>query len=187
MGTSAGNEDALSNLDKFASVYTEFLELADINGLNGIMPYFNQGLCTATRKKSMIVTPSGEIHKCWDTVTTSAESVADIAQISGALIRKISDNKWTNFDASLNNNCRNCRLLPVCGGNCAIKHYEHYGESEGFHSACPPLKFLLGEYLIRRVEQSSQDLPYTSKNFAANRKISINALQVSAKSSVTIS
>ena len=185
MGTSDGNEETLSNLEKFADVYTEFLKLADINGLNGIMPYFNQGLCTATRKNSMIVTPSGEIHKCWDTVTTSAESVAEISQINASLMSKITDNKWTNFDAMLNKNCRNCRLLPVCGGNCAIKHYQHYAESEGFHSACPPLKFLLGEYLIRRVEECSQDLPYTPNNFAENRKISVKDLHVSMKSVVT--
>jgi uncharacterized protein len=180
MGTNDENGETLDNLERFADIYTEFLDLADSNAVKAVMPHFNQGICTATRKNSLIVTPNGEIHKCWDTVTTPSESVAKITESTKSIVSKIVVNKWTDFDATLNINCSKCRLLPVCGGNCAVKHYDNYREMEGFHAGCPPLKFLLGEYLIRRLEELCTSLPYSKDNFAGARKVPLTQLQITS-------
>ena len=135
---------------KFAEIYREFIALSKENNLNVVLPIFSGGLCTATKKLGATISPEGKIHKCWDTITSKNEQISDLNDSKEKIYNELIDNKWTNFEHTENPKCLNCKLSPVCGGDCTINHFESKEENEFFHSGCPPTKFLLKEYLIER-------------------------------------
>ncbi len=148
-----GNDNfVISSYDrfKFAEIYREFIFLSKKHNLDYVLPSFSGGVCTATKKLGATITPGGEIHKCWDTITSKNEQISDLNENKEKIYSEIIDNKWTNFKHTDNTKCLNCKLSPVCGGDCTINHFESDIDNEFFHSGCPPTKFLLKEYLIER-------------------------------------
>jgi len=175
-----GNENyKLSGYDrfKFAEIYREFIFLSKKHNLNYVLPVFTGGICTATKKLGATITPSGEVHKCWDTITSKNEQISDLNKSIEKIYSEIIDNKWTNFEHTDNPKCLKCKLSPVCGGDCTIKHFESDEDNEFFHSGCPPTKFLLKEYLIERAFKHGIISQEDRMNFE-NSKVDLKDLRI---------
>lgn len=116
------------------------------------------GVCAAVRPKGMVITPEGDIHKCWDTVTNPLFSVGNIFDLESFQHNEQMQDwlRWTPF---ANNTCRNCKLLVNCAGACAYK-FVHVGETRGEAAVlpCPSWKYSLNERLVLRAEASDQIL-----------------------------
>lgn len=106
------------------------------------------GLCGAMRPKSLVITPSGDLHKCWDTVTYSHQRVGRIDDIAGLNSNPINA-LWNNWSPFQNTSCRNCKILPSCAGACAYK-FIHSDETRGEAAVlpCPSWKFSIKEKLL---------------------------------------
>ena len=63
----------------------------------------------------VVIAPRGELHKCIYTVWNSAESFGRVDKFS-----KLNENlvKWMNASPTDNQDCKNCKVLPICVGGC---------------------------------------------------------------------
>ncbi len=108
------------------------------------------GTCAAVRPRGFVIVPSGDIHKCWDTVSDPSRAVGSLFDLDAvhenALARAWL--RWTPFD---NATCRNCRILPNCSGACAYK-FVHSGSQRGEAAIlpCPSWKYNIRERLLLR-------------------------------------
>jgi len=134
---------------EFAELYQDFIKLAKVQSVPYFIPGFYRGLCTATKDYSMVIDPNGNIFKCWDEIVQKEKAIATTNCNSDKIFSKITTSLWNDFDASETNYCMNCKLLPVCGGHCGKKH-EDIVAHLGYHSACPPIKLMLKEYILDR-------------------------------------
>ena len=74
--------------------------------------------CSANRKNSYIIGPTGEIYKCWNDVGDAAKVVGNIHENKitnkSLLYRYLVGSKWYHDPQ-----CRSCFFLPICHGGCA--------------------------------------------------------------------
>jgi uncharacterized protein len=111
------------------------------------------GLCTATHPNSIVVVPSGDLHKCWDTVSWSNMRVGTIFKHEELEIDERYEPwmDWTPFD---DDSCRSCKILPNCAGACSYK-FVHNDKLRGEAAAlpCPSWKYNINERLFLRAEK----------------------------------
>lgn len=108
----------------------------------------DQSLCQAVKPNDLVLTPTGDVHKCWDTVSFDRFSISNIKDTDFA--ERAASNPWTEWTASANDICSSCKILPICGGGCAFKTV-HFGEQSGEAASLPciSLKFNLAERLFQ--------------------------------------
>jgi len=71
--------------------------------------------CGSSRPSWWTIAPNGDLHKCWDTINSKADSVGNV--ISG--IDPVGVQKWTEWSPLDNAYCLACKELPLCMGGCA--------------------------------------------------------------------
>lgn len=87
--------------------------------------------CTADRLNSLVVTPTGNLFKCWTEVAFSEEhSVGNILK-EPSPFQKRNWRKWLLWDPYENLNCINCNILPICNGGCPYMGYKLREEGKG--------------------------------------------------------
>lgn len=108
------------------------------------------GLCAAEIDRAFVVEPDGSLQKCWVTVGDEKERVGHIetgAQLNPQLL------KWVAFDpAAMHVECRECRVLPLCFGNCV---YRTLDKVDGRH--CGMWKYKL-ESVLESIEDFQSSL-----------------------------
>jgi uncharacterized protein len=108
------------------------------------------GTCGAVRPSSFVILPTGDLHKCWDTVSWPHKKIGTIfdteaLRSSELMMRWL---KWSPFE---NKTCRNCKILPNCAGACAYK-FIHAEDTRGEAAVlpCPSWKYNIKERLLQR-------------------------------------
>lgn len=71
--------------------------------------------CTAIFRDSMLIHPSGDIYKCWNTIGDKRECMGNINDVSNY---DIENNKWVLYDPLKDEKCLKCNILPICMSNC---------------------------------------------------------------------
>jgi uncharacterized protein len=108
------------------------------------------GTCAAVRPRGLVILPSGDVHKCWDTVSSPDKRSGSILAPDRLAASPIFQQwlAWTPFD---NATCRNCKLLPSCAGACAYK-FVHAADTRGEAAVlpCPSWKYNIKERLAWR-------------------------------------
>ena len=92
--------------------------------------------CGAIALNSMVIAPSGAIHKCSLTVNDETESLGNIHEPLDLVNPNLL--KWLNFDPFVFDACRECDLLPICLGACPKRALE--GEVPAETTACAHTK-----------------------------------------------
>ncbi len=116
-------------------------------------PQFH-GNCQAIRPNGLLLSPNGDLHKCWDTVSDPTMKVGTIFEVD-----KVEDDplyqRWLDWTPFANDVCRNCKILPNCAGSCAYK-FIHSDKTMGEAGAlpCPSWKFNINERLFLRAEKT---------------------------------
>lgn len=112
-----------------------------------------KGVCAAIRPKGFVITPTGDVHKCWDTVSFPEQKVGTIFDID-AMVQDEKVLKWLRWTPFDNKTCRNCKILPNCAGSCAYK-FVHSEETRGEAAIlpCPSWKYNIKERLVLRAEK----------------------------------
>ncbi|MDD5394244.1 MAG: TIGR04463 family radical SAM/SPASM RiPP maturase [Thiothrix sp.] len=153
-------EGACMSKSDYGQLETRIYRYAFDKGLTGLPypPRFH-GSCGAIRPSSFIVIPSGDIHKCWDTVTYPQHAIGSIFDMDKA-IRSEKTMRWLSWSPFNNDACRNCKLLPNCAGACAYK-FLHADDTRGEAASlpCPSWKYNIKERLLLRAEKSAAILP----------------------------
>jgi len=179
------NSEELISKEKFSEFYRQFIFNSKKYNISYFIPNFSYGSCTATKEQSFVLAPNGDIHKCWDTVVLPTESFGSIKSEINPLKKIDETQKWRDFRASDHPKCAQCKLLPVCGGSCAIKHFTQdktIDNQSNFHSACPPNKFLLKEYILDSLTTNSVNTNKAQEIYAADSfcDISLDSLSIEA-------
>lgn len=108
------------------------------------------GTCAAVRPGGFVILPTGELHKCWDTVSSPERSIGTLFDLD-ALIKSDLMFRWLRWTPFVNETCRNCKLLPNCAGACAYK-FVHAESTRGEAAVlpCPSWKYNIKERLLVR-------------------------------------
>ncbi len=107
-----------------------------------------RGLCSAVRPRGYVVTPRGDVHKCWDTVSIPHLRVGTVFDRT-ALEADARLEEWTKWTPFENVACKGCKILPSCTGSCAHKFVnseQTLGEAGSL--PCPSWKYQLKERLL---------------------------------------
>jgi len=87
--------------------------------------------CTADRLNTFVITPNGNIFKCWTEVAFSEEySVGNILK-EPTSAQKRNWRKWLLWDPYENPECIHCNILPICNGGCPYMGYKLREEGKG--------------------------------------------------------
>jgi len=99
--------------------------------------------CGAVSLNSMLIAPSGAIHKCGLTVSDDSESLGNIREPLDLVNPNLL--KWLSFDPFAFEACRECDLLPICLGACPKRAIE--GEVPAETTACAHTKGEIDAFL----------------------------------------
>lgn len=112
------------------------------------------GTCAAVRPRGFVIVPSGDIHKCWDTVSEPARAIGTLFDLD-ALAESELSRAWLRWTPFANETCRNCKILPNCAGACAYK-FVHSGSQRGEAAIlpCPSWKYNIRERLLLRAVET---------------------------------
>lgn len=111
------------------------------------------GICSAVKPHDFIITPSGDVHKCWDTVSFQKHAVGNVDRIDELVnIETPKLKEWSDFDPFKHKTCSTCKILPNCAGSCAFKFVN---PEEGLGDTalpCPSMKYSINENIVKRCE-----------------------------------
>lgn len=126
---------------EFAELETKLIEYAfDKNLINIRIPSSFMGLCVATNKNGYVATPNGDIHKCWETVSFPEYKIGTLDK--SEMVINENYNKWNHWSPFDEKTCKDCKMMPICGGFCEY-HFlypENYSGNTSL-SPCPSIKF----------------------------------------------
>ena len=109
------------------------------------------GLCAAEIINSFVVEPNGDLQKCWVTVGHPGEAVGNVRT---GLPASAKLQEWVGFDPLLHKECRECKELPLCWGNCV---YRNRGEET---PQCGMWKYKLDD-VLSEIETFEETLLYS--------------------------
>lgn len=144
-------QDVTLTKGAYSELETELYRYAYAAGLSNLpYPPRFQGMCAAIKPASMVILPSGDVHKCWDTVSWPYRKVGTIFE-PGQIAAHPQYAKWLAWTPFDNQTCRNCKLLPNCAGACAYK-FVHADSTRGEAATlpCPSWKYNIKERLLWR-------------------------------------
>jgi uncharacterized protein len=79
----------------------------------------NGGYCTADRISGMVVAPSGLLFKCWNQISEDEnQAVGNLLDQEQKSLYRNNMEKWLAWDPFVNQECRDCKILPLCMGGC---------------------------------------------------------------------
>ncbi len=99
--------------------------------------------CDALCKNSFVVEPDGKLYKCWGEVGSSKANVGVIKE-NGEIDTNYRLDSWLSYSPFENDECKNCKILPLCMGGCVFNGVLH----DKLHATpvkkpykCIPLKY----------------------------------------------
>lgn len=89
--------------------------------------------CMINKFNSYIIGPTGEIYKCWNDVSNCSKIIGyinkDTLENSSLLGRYMND-----VSPFSDNQCKNCKVFPICSGQCAWYKYKNVFENGAFNT-----------------------------------------------------
>ncbi|MCK4762293.1 MAG: SPASM domain-containing protein [Candidatus Aminicenantes bacterium] len=73
--------------------------------------------CGAVNINTFVIASDGYVYKCWEVIGEKEEAVFHVSKpeiINKKLL------KWVNWDPKDNEECRECKFLPLCNGGCVV-------------------------------------------------------------------
>ncbi len=110
-------------LAKFPTLW----ELAEKRGFSLVMtPIIKYVYCTYYTDHAYIIDPSRDLYKCEGIVGLKDHRIGKIDR-NGKIKINYQYYNWLSIDPLTSKECRNCSLLPACGGGCAGIAYDKHG------------------------------------------------------------
>jgi len=115
---------------------------------NGFYPSGNAlNTCIATSHYGYVVGPSGELYKCWEDVGKESMIIGSIHDDEPISRPDLVAQYSIATDPFNDIECKDCSLLPICGGGCANKRLRSKIFREEGIEYCSPFKDCLLDYL----------------------------------------
>lgn len=110
-------------------------------------PQLKPSFCGA-HSDMLVVDPDGVLYACWDMVSMEEHSVGFLDAQSGRFLYNFNLPRWRTRTVDNMEKCRECPLLMLCGGGCAVESEGELGDrfagfcgsaKEAFADVIPPL------------------------------------------------
>ncbi|NSW89831.1 MAG: radical SAM protein [Firmicutes bacterium] len=142
---------ALSTFE-FSAIFYELAEQAVKRKIKiDFLPAKDRGACSALLANHVVVAPRGELHKCTYTIWNPDESF-------GKIDRPFEWNenleKWMDTSPIDNENCKNCRILPICMGGCLRNMIIKDTAPTNTEGCCMQYKYNIEKFLKLKYRQS---------------------------------
>jgi len=146
-GVCADLKDRCLSGQEFSSKVVELYEKLLQRNFNKIIyPVLSAGgFCGADSAFSFVVSPAGDLFKCWEEISSDRDnSVGNIFTSELEPYQKKNLNMYLSWDPFEKSECLSCNILPLCMGGCP-----HYGIKNGTKERgdCLPWKYNLKEML----------------------------------------
>jgi len=142
--------DECMTVTQFSDLEINFYDKLVDGGFSEVrMPTAIMGYCGAVSINSFVIDPNGDLYKCWNEVGRIENSVGSLYSGLKSSFRNC---KWLLYDAFNDNDCADCKMLPVCFGGCA--HKALYTTSD----KCKSTKYNLDKMLDLLVKTKSAKL-----------------------------
>lgn len=106
------------------------------------------GFCGADSENSWVVSPSGDLFKCWEELSEDkGNSVGSVFDLRPEPKHTANLNRYLAWDPFVKSDCVKCNILPLCMGGCPIRALEINSKETG---ACCSWKYNLKEMLMLR-------------------------------------
>ncbi len=112
------NSKLISSSD-FEEYCVEFSEMAFNLGFNisfPLAPHFKP--CSAVTLGAFVIEPNGSVKKCWNDVGNYTRNIGFLSSNGLKLIPNKELDNWINHNPFMNQDCRDCLVLPCCLGGC---------------------------------------------------------------------
>ncbi|WP_084456430.1 radical SAM/SPASM domain-containing protein [Desulfogranum mediterraneum] len=126
------------------------------------------GMCVAAKDNGYVVAANGELHKCWETMHDTVMRIGSLPERESKTDNHALWKHWTPFDIP---ECRECTVLPLCGGMCP-QRFVCYGKGGQGSVPCPEWKWNAAELIFLRAREKGY---VTDQDWAADE----NTAQVS--------
>lgn len=103
---------------KFDEYEYNFYRNQNINLVDRIYPKTIRNFCTADLKNSYVINYNGDIYKCWSDIGIEEARVAKLGDKTLEDINYFNYFKYMLFDPTEDDECKNCKVLPLCMGEC---------------------------------------------------------------------
>ncbi len=136
---SAQSCDTSCGLDQreWADFTLELFERGGIQPLGSFYPRINlYSTCTATISQGFVVGPEGEIYKCFMDVGKPSMVVGNVHAKNPINNPVLQAQYCVGTDGYNDPICKECRVLPICGGGCANQRLQakQFGEKQEYCS-----------------------------------------------------
>lgn len=105
-------------------------------------------LCIADNPRGAVVSPGGLIFRCWNEVAATEDAASGLLNTRGDVTSdgamKANREQWTQYDPFAHEQCRTCKVAPLCVGGCPWETRKKPVWSTGH---CTPLKWNLPDRL----------------------------------------
>lgn len=125
----------------------------NINNIN-FLPRHNIGSCSATSENSYVISPDGNLYKCWNDIGIKERSVGTVFNgiSNNTLIAKymIGSDKYSDSE------CSECSLFPICDGGCNRHRMDNMMQKSKY-PLCPFTKNGIADYLYEHYMSQNTD------------------------------
>ena len=104
-------------------------------------------ICVATSHQGFVMGPDGELYQCWEDVGKPDMVIGNIHEEEPITNQELQARYSIGTDAYNDIECRECNVLPICGGGCANKRLRAKQFNEGGLEFCSSYKDNLTTYL----------------------------------------
>ena len=104
--------------------------------------------CSSTSGSHFVIDPEGNISRCWHSAGVPAESIGNVHDKNIHVDLSNNESLWNSYSPFALQNCRNCKVLPLCMGGCP--HPRIFGNNK---PSCESIKFQM-DYVIEQVSMA---------------------------------
>ncbi len=109
---------------------------------------FSGGHCGAVSEGSFVVSPTGDLFKCWEELSLDTErSIGNVLDSAQTTHQENVATNYRTWDPFRLKECRDCNILPICMGGCPIQGMQNGNPDKG---ACSAYKYSLEDMLYLR-------------------------------------
>ena len=80
--------------------------------------------CIADACNGWVIDDTGKIYKCWNDIGIPEKAIGNINLGDNYLQRTDLIEKYSSFEPTLYDECKECKLLPICIGGCPHSRME---------------------------------------------------------------
>lgn len=109
------------SMEEYSALIDEYMQCMIENGfvIQDDYPFYptpKANFCSSVQLNTFVVRPNGTIDKCWDCESMPVGNVHDGLAYNTTTEYNLA--KWVAWDVLADEECKNCRVLPLCMGSC---------------------------------------------------------------------